>query len=266
MRDILEEIVANKQAELELWKQYIPMKRLYALLESKGSFDTQTPSMKAALMQSNSGIIAEFVRKQPGKEWINKAAKPRDVALAFEANGATGISFPTDFKYFGGYDEYIQEARAAHVTLPILYRNYIIDDYQLFQAKHAGASAVTLNAALLPIEVCQSFTSLCAQLHLEIVLEIHDESELEYLNCNPDMCLVNNRKFATLEMDTNISLQLAEKLPTDLLTISAGGITDAAIANQLRSVGYQGCIVDTYLMESEEVGTALQQLLTQINN
>ena len=162
MKDILEAIVANKQKELEQWKQYVPLKQLYGIIEYEGAMKREVPSLKAALSGSSTiGVIAEFVRKTPALGWINKDAKIRNVGADYARYGATAISIPTDFTYFGGYDEFVQEARAVGITLPLLYKNYIIDEYQLFQAKHAGASAVMLTAVLLELEQCQFFGFAC---------------------------------------------------------------------------------------------------------
>ena len=122
MKDILEAIVANKQKELEQWKQYVPLKQLYGIIEYEGAMKREVPSLKAALSGSSTiGVIAEFVRKTPALGWINKDAKIRNVGADYAHYGATAISVPTDFTYFGGYDEFVQEARAVGITLPLLY-------------------------------------------------------------------------------------------------------------------------------------------------
>lgn len=134
MKDILEDIFANKQKELEQWKQYVPLKQLYGIIEYEGALKKEVPSMKAALQTDNANVVAEFLRKTPAKGWVNKDAKVRNLVPNFEKNGAKAISIPTDFTFFGGYDEFLQEAKAVGVSLPLLYKNYIIDEYQLFQA------------------------------------------------------------------------------------------------------------------------------------
>ena len=121
MKDILEAIVANKQKELEQWKQYVPLKQLYGIIEYEGAMKREVPSLKAALSGSSTiVVIAEFVRKTPALGWINKDAKIRNVGADYARCGATAISVPTDFTYFGGYDEFVQEARAIGITLPLM--------------------------------------------------------------------------------------------------------------------------------------------------
>ena len=165
MKDILETIVANKEKELEQWKQYVPLKQLYGIIEYEGALKHKVHSLKGVFNGCSSlKVIAEFVRKTPALGWINKEAKIRNIGVDYEKNGATAISIPTDFVYFGGYDEFVQEARAIGIALPLLYKNYIIDEYQLFQAKHTGASAIVLTAVLLSIEQCKYLTSLAHQL------------------------------------------------------------------------------------------------------
>ena len=149
MKDILETIVANKVKELEQWKQYVPLKQLYGIIEYEGALERGVPSFKSVFNGSSTiKVIAEFVRKTPAWGWIDKEAKIRNVGVDYEKHGAAAISIPTDFVYFGGYDEFVQEACAIGIALPLLYKNYIIDEYQLFQAKHAGASAIVLTAVL----------------------------------------------------------------------------------------------------------------------
>lgn len=137
MADILEEIVAHKREEIGLFRSMLPLRMLEQRVMEK--LDEAVPSMRKALMESNTGIIAEFKRKSPSKGWIHKEAKVAEVAPAYQRNGAAAMSILTDRDYFGGYDEFIQQARMVGVTLPILYKNFIIDEYQLFQARHCGA-------------------------------------------------------------------------------------------------------------------------------
>lgn len=265
MKDILEAIVANKQKELEQWKQYVPLKQLYGIIEYEGAMKREVPSLKATLSGSSTiGVIAEFVRKTPALGWINKDAKIRNVGADYAHYGATGISIPTDFTYFGGYDEFVQEARAVGITLPLLYKNYIIDEYQLFQAKHAGASAVMLTAVLLELEQCKSLVSLAHQLGMEVALELHTAEELDYLACNADMVVVNNRKACCFEMDINRSLELAKLLPASMLKISEGGIDTPETAKQLAAVGYQGVIIGEPFMQAENPGIALGEFIKKL--
>ena len=146
--DILEEIVAHKRIEIDQRKQFIAPRQLYGMVAQKlQNAPATTVKFATSLMESETGIIAEFKRMSPSKGWINKEAKSSIVPLSYQKNGATALSILTDTDYFGGYDEFIQDARATGVTIPILYKNFVIDEYQLFQASFCGASAVLLIAA-----------------------------------------------------------------------------------------------------------------------
>ncbi|MBF1385624.1 indole-3-glycerol-phosphate synthase [Prevotella aurantiaca] len=265
MKDILEAIVANKQKELEQWKQYVPLKQLYGIIEYEGAMTREVPSLKAELSNSSTlGVIAEFVRKTPALGWINKDAKIRNIGVDYAQYGASSISIPTDFTYFGGYDEFVQEVRAVGVTLPLLYKNYIIDEYQLFQAKHAGASAVILTAVLLEIEHCHSLVSLAHQLGMEVALELHTAEELDYLACAADMVIVNNRKACSFEMDINRSLELVKEIPADTIKISEGGIDTSEKAKQLATAGYRGVIIGELFMQTGNPGLALDEFIKNL--
>src|SRR5574344_3143042 len=192
--DILEEIVAHKRIEIEQRKQFIAPRQLYGMVAQKlDEKQTETAKFVTSLMESETGIIAEFKRQSPSKGWINKEAKSSVVPLSYQKNGAAAISILTDIDYFGGYDEFIQDARATGVTIPILYKNFVVDEYQLFQARYCGASAVLLIASVLTIDECRRLMSLAHQLGLEVLLEMHAESELDYAALEPDMYGINNR-------------------------------------------------------------------------
>ena len=190
MADILEKIVAHKRIEIEQRKRFIQPRQMITLTEQKMQEDGgKVPggSMKESLMNSETGIIAEFKRKSPSKGWIKQEGKPSIIPLAYQQNGASVLSILTDIDYFGGYDEYIQEARHVGVTLPILYKNFVVEEYQLLQARYCGASAVLLIAACLTKEECKQLMNMAHQLGMEVLLEMHDERDFEYAELEPDM-------------------------------------------------------------------------------
>lgn len=265
MKDILEAVVANKQKELELWKQYVPLKQLYGIIEYEGALERGVPSFKSVFNGSSTiKVIAEFVRKTPAWGWIDKEAKIRKVGVDYEKHGAAAISIPTDFVYFGGYDEFVQEACAIGIALPLLYKNYIIDEYQLFQAKHAGAAAIVLTAVLLSLEQCKSLTSLAHQLGMEVVLKLYTAEELDYLACGADLILVNNRMPHSFDMDVSKSVELASLLPADVIKVSEGGIDTPVIANKLAEAGFQGIIIGDLFMKTPNPGAALGEFIKEI--
>lgn len=257
--DILEEIVAHKRQEVEEWKSMLSMRRLYELTEPM--LDKPVPSMKKALAESPTGIISEFKRKSPSKGWIHRDAKASVVPKAYQDNGATALSILTDKEYFGGYDEFIQDARATGVTIPILYKNFIVDDYQLLQARHCGASAVLLIAADLTKDECRHLLDSAHQLGLEALLEMHSDADLEYADLEPDMYGINNRNLGTFVTDVQNSFRLAEKLPSDAVKVSESGISNPQTVKDLRQVGFRGFLMGEHFMKEEDPGKALKEFI-----
>ena len=140
MKDVLDEIVAWKRVEVEQAKAQLPERELHRQVEQL--LGTPQPSLSQSLMASPLGIISEFKRKSPSKGWIMESGRADEIPLAYQQAGAAAISILTDKRYFGGHDAFVQEARRSGVTLPILYKNFVIDEYQVFQARRCGASAV----------------------------------------------------------------------------------------------------------------------------
>lgn len=264
MKDVLEEIVAHKRIEIEQRKRFISPRQMITLTEQKMKDDDgKTPggSMKEALMTSPTGIIAEFKRKSPSKGWIKQDGKAGVIPMSYQENGATALSILTDIDYFGGYDEYIQEARATGVTLPILYKNFVIEEYQLLQARYCGASAVLLIAACLTKEECKTLMSLAHQLGLEVLLEMHNERDFEYAELEPDMYGINNRNLGTFVTDVDNSFRLAELLPKDVCKVSESGISNPKTVLQLREVGFKGFLMGEQFMKQTNPGAALKEFI-----
>ena len=167
MKDVLDEIVAHKRVELKHLKQAVPPAMLYNEVEKVA--EQSVPSMSRALMESESGIIAEFKRKSPSKGWIMEQGRAEEIPYSYQQNGAAALSILTDEKYFGGRDSFIKTARENKVTLPILYKNFVIDEYQLFQARLCGASAVLLIAADLSLQECRSLLKTAHELNMMLL-------------------------------------------------------------------------------------------------
>lgn len=260
--DILEEIVAHKRREIEEWKSMLSMRRLYEL--TAPLLDTPVPSMKAALADSSTGIISEFKRKSPSKGWIHKDAKASVVPKSYQDSGATALSILTDTQYFGGYDEFVQDARATGVTIPILYKNFVIDEYQLLQARHCGASAVLLIAAELTVDECRRLLAAAHELGLEVLLEMHSEKELDYAELEPDMYGINNRNLGTFITDVNNSFALAERLPKEGVKVSESGISSPATVKELRRHGFNGFLMGECFMKESNPGEALAGFISEL--
>ncbi len=255
--DILSDIVAHKRIEVEQQKQAISPSMLAQQAET--IIDTQqrpTLSFSKALRNSDTGIIAEFKRKSPSKGWIHPEASPQDIVPAYVQSGAAAISILTDAHYFGGQLSHIQQVRASIPDTPILRKDFVIDSYQLYQARIAGADAVLLIAACLTPSECNQLAQLAHQLQLETLLEVHSSDELSYLNSNIDMVGVNNRNLGTFHTDVQNSIRMAPLLPTELPHISESGIGDPQTIRQLRAIGYQGFLIgETFMRTSNPAGT-----------
>ena len=262
MADILEEIVAYKKNEIELFKKELHQIYLEGRVEILKN--ALIPSMKNALMKSDTGIIAEFKRKSPSKGWINEAATADKVPISYQENGAAAISILTDSHFFGGSNVYVRTAIASKVRIPVLYKNFIIDEYQIYQAKVCGASAILLIAACLTKEQCRQFITKAHELGLEVLLEMHNEEETEYAELEPDMYGINNRNLGTFETDVNNSFQLIERLPAEGVKVSESGISDPDTIRQLRACGYKGFLIGETFMKEADPGLALKNFIAQI--
>ena len=264
MKDILEEIVAHKRREIEARKATLTESRLRAAVERE-CHDTP-PSMAQAQAHSATGIIAEFKRKSPSRGWIKADADPATVPLDYQKHGAAAISILTDRHFFGGADEFVTIARRSGVTLPILYKNFVIDAYQLLEARICGASAALLIAACLSKAECASLIGQAHSLGMEVLLEMHAESELEYATLGPDMCGINNRNLGTFETSTDNSFRLAALLPDDAIKVSESGISSPATVAGLRRAGFSGFLIGESFMKSGEPGAALGHFINGMVN
>lgn len=262
MTDILQEIVAHKRLEVERFKQQLPEKEIHRKVESM--LDFSVPSMSKALKDSNTGIIAEFKRRSPSKGWIKEEGKAEEIPLSYQENGATALSILTDEKYFGGKDEFIRIARHAGVQIPILYKNFIIDEYQLFQARLCGASAVLLIAADLTKKECKAYLHTAHELGLEVLLEMHGEEELEYAELEPDICGINNRHLGSFITDVQNSFRLASLLPVDSVKVSESGISNPQVIKDLRLAGFHGFLIGETFMKTEDPGKKLKDFISKL--
>ena len=264
MKDILEEIVAHKRVEVEQFKRSVPPAVLYDAVEKM--VDEPVASMRKSLMESESGIIAEFKRKSPSKGWIKEQGRAEEIPLSYQQNGASALSILTDEQYFGGRDNFIKAARESGVTLPVLYKNFVIDEYQLFQARLCGASAVLLIAADLKSAECRTLLKTAHNLKLEVLLEMHSEEELDYAALEPDMCGVNNRHLGTFVTDVRNSYRLAELLPKDACKVSESGISNPQTVRELREAGFRGFLIGETFMKTASPGQALREFIHHLGD
>lgn len=264
--DILEEIVAHKRIEVEQFKMVMSERDIHQKVEAliTSPEGNCVHSMKKAIAESHTGIIAEFKRKSPSKGWIKEGGKADVIPLSYQQNGASAISVLTDEKYFGGKDDFIVEARRSGVTIPVLYKNFVIDEYQLFQARLCGASAALLIAAELTKEECRNLLRTAHELQLEVLLEMHSEEELEYADMEPDLCGINNRNLGTFITSVDNSLRLASLLPKEAVKVSESGISNPATIRQLQAAGFQGFLIGECFMKEDNPGSALSRFIKEL--
>ena len=261
--DILDEIIAHKRLEVAAQKRERPLRMLADRVEPLLA-GPKPPSMAAALLASPTGIIAEFKRKSPSKGWIQEAGDAAVIPLAYQRNGAAALSILADGKYFGGRPDFIVKARESGVTLPILYKEFVVDEYQLYLARLCGASAVLLIAAALTPEECRRLVDTAHALGLEVLLEMHAEPELEYANLEPDLCGINNRNLGTFVTDVENSFRLAGKLPADSVKVSERGIGRPETLAELRQCGFRGFLIGERFMKEPDPGAALGEFIAKL--
>ena len=260
MEDILSEIIANKRKEVDLQKQAISIEQL---CEGIGDL-LPTRSMKQAIASSPTGIIAEFKRRSPSKGWIKENARPEEIVPAYAASGASAVSILTDEIFFGGTLRDIRTVRPL-INLPILRKDFIIDEYQLYQARIVGADAVLLIAAALEQTQCRALADKAHELGLEVLLEIHNTDELPYIYKDIDMVGINNRNLGSFHTDVANSFRLAEQLPQDTILVSESGISQPVTVSKLHDAGFRGFLIGETFMRTEKPAETLKEFISQVN-
>lgn len=263
-KDILEEIIAHKRIEIAAQEQNVPISFLEDLLEKNDDM-AKVHSMKASLAASATGIIAEFKRRSPSKDWINRNADAKVIPASYQQAGASALSILTDEHFFGGGLRDIRAARPT-VSLPILRKDFIISRYQLLQAKAAQADAVLLIAAALSKEECNALACEAHKLRLEVLLEMHHEGELDYVNEYVDMAGINNRNLGTFHTDVENSFRMAEKLPADILKVSESGISNPQTVKLLRQEGFRGFLIGETFMKTANPGNTLSTFIKELKS
>ena len=258
--NILDQIIENKRKEVAQRKSVTTV----SMLSASNLFNRNTISLVSRLLDSTStGVIAEFKRRSPSKGIINNTATPLEVAVGYENAGAAGISILTDEQFFGGADTDLIKVRST-INIPILRKEFIIDDYQLYEAKSIGADVILLIAACLTPEEVISLSSTAQSLGLEVLLELHDEDELEHICDTVDMVGINNRSLKTFDVDIERSLKMAQQIPAGKLKIAESGIDDPTLIKLFRSNGYSGFLIGENFMKSSDPILAIQQFINLI--
>lgn len=259
--NILDKIIVDKQREVFLKKSIIPVSQL----ESSVFFGKQTISLSQKLKESNSGIIAEHKRRSPSKSIINQNFTVEEVVKGYENAGACGISVLTDGKYFGGSLDDLLLARAS-VNIPLLRKEFIVDEYQILEAKAFGADLILLIAAVLTREEIKSLSEFAKKLGLEVLLEVHNQEELEKsIMPTLDMIGVNNRNLKTFEVSLDFSKQLASQIPDEFVKVSESGISSIEAIQELKPYGYKGFLIGENFMKTENAGQAATEFIKNLS-
>jgi indole-3-glycerol phosphate synthase len=257
MKNILQEIIAEKKVEVRASRQKVSIESLKASsLYNRTSFSL----VKALRATGSSGIIAECKRKSPSKGWINQSSDAVVVAQGYRDAGAAGISVLTDNIFFGGSLEDLENVRTA-VDLPLLRKDFIIDEYQLYEAKAFGADVVLLIAAALQKDEVNSLSLKARELGLEVLLEVHNEKELAFINEHVNIVGVNNRSLETFVVDVETSRKVATCIPPGITKISESGITNPTVVDDLRQFGYSGFLIGELFMKDKNPGEALSSFI-----
>jgi len=259
--DILSEIVAHKRKEVAALKELYPIK----LLEKSTYFEGKPVSLKKYIRREDkSGVIAEIKRKSPSKGMINEHVSVERTSVGYMQAGASGLSVLTDKDYFGGSSEDLKVARSFNFC-PILRKDFMVDEYQVIEAKSIGADVILLIAAVLSKEEIEHLASVAKNLGLEILLEVHNEEELEAsLTDKVDLLGVNNRNLKTFVTDIQTSIDLVDKIPNDFVKVTESGLHSPQVVNELKGYGYEGFLIGETFMKSGRPGKAAKEFISQL--
>lgn len=257
--NILDTIIAYKKNEVNKAKESVSTREL----EGSDFFLRKTLSLKHFLLNTSlTGIIAEFKRKSPSKGIFNTNAKPEIICRAYADGGAAGLSILTDEYFFAGNKEDLSKVR--QIEIPILRKDFIIDEYQIIEAKAIGADVILLIAACLTPDQVRTLSAFARKLQLEVLLEIHQEDELQHITDEVDIVGVNNRDLKTFHVDVNRSVKLSEKIREDKIKISESGISDVSTINLLKQHGFKGFLIGETFMKENDPGTAFARFANQL--
>ncbi len=257
--NILEKIIAYKREEVAKRKA----QRSIGELKASVYYNRKTFSLKQFLLDENkTGIIAEFKRKSPSKGIINGSADVVKITKAYTEYGASCLSVLTDEEFFGGKDTDLLAARVN--AIPILRKDFIIDEYQVAEAKALGADVILLIAACMTPERARELAVFARSLQLEVLLEIHDENELQHICNEVHLVGVNNRNLKTFAVDINTSIDLARKIPADKIKIAESGISNFETIGLLRQHGFNGFLIGENFMKTPDPGLAFKQFVKHL--
>jgi len=258
--NILDTIIEHKKTEVAAAKQQQPE----AALKQMPGFSRQIFSLKQFLLdETKTGIIAEFKRQSPSKGIINATADVLTVTMAYTEHGASCLSVLTDEKFFGGTNADVQKARAN--SIPILRKEFIIDEYQILEARAIGADVILLIAACLTPARVKELAAYAKSLQLEVLLEIHNEDQLQHICDETEIVGVNNRDLKTFTVDINRSIELSKKIPADKIKIAESGIHDVETICTFKNAGFKGFLIGENFMKQPDPTIAFAEFVEQLN-
>lgn len=257
---ILKEIIATKKEEIAFFKPLSPVQRFM-----DESFYWHSPRRSLAVQlktKTSTGIIAEFKRRSPSKGWIHQDIAP-DAVIPHYDIAAAGISVLTDEKYFGGSLDDLMAARQL-TTKPLLRKDFIIDEWQIAEARAFGADVILLIAACLsPMQVAD-LAAAAKQYEMEVILELHDESEAAHICDDTEMIGINNRNLKTFQVDIEQSIKMADKIPIDKILIAESGIRNPEEVTYFRQKGFKGFLVGEVFMKEPNPGDAFKEFIKKL--
>jgi|SRR5450432_3299074 len=258
--NILDKIIEQKKQELIQRKLATPV----TVLEKTDFFSRPVLSLKKFLLdETKTGIIAEFKRRSPSRGIINGDADVAAVTAAYTNYGASGLSVLTDAIFFGGSTNDLIKARANEI--PILRKDFIIDEYQITEARAMGADVVLLIAACLNVQQVKLLAAFAGNLGMEVLLELHTEEELGHICSATELIGINNRNLKTFEVDLERSLQMAQKLPADKIRIAESGIGSAANIRLFKENGFRGFLMGENFMKEADPGAAFAKFVQELS-
>lgn len=258
--DILAQIVDKKKE----WVSFNKRKKSLEELKQTDAYSRPIYSLSASIRKGEGyGIIAEFKRKSPSKGIIFIDADVVEVTTAYQSAGASAISILTDHEFFGGADEDLVKAR-KHLTVPILRKDFIIDPYQIVEARAIGADIILLIAACLSKQQVSEFSQLAKSIGLEVLLELHDEEELGHISSDVDFVGINNRSLKTFDVNIERSLRMAASIPEGFIKVAESGIDEPEQVRLFKENGYGAFLIGEYFMKSRQPGQSLKHFIQQI--
>jgi len=258
--NILDTIIAHKKKEVETRKSIVPVNEL----EKSARFSAPVQSLKKSLLhEGNVGIIAEFKRKSPSRGIINKDATVEQVTSGYAKAGASALSILTDAEFFGGKNEDIIAAKKVN-NIPVLRKDFIVDEYQIIEAKSIGADVILLLANVLTAREIKQFATTAKFLGMEILLEVREKTELQSVNILIDCIGVNNRNLKDFSVDVKRSFEMADILPKGFMKISESGIDSAKTIHELKKAGFNGFLLGEAFMKQNDPGIACAELIKEI--